>query len=77
MFVCSCNVITATDIARAIDRLRMADPALILTPGLIYRTLGCRPKCGCCLPLVSRMIEEASESGDAAYEPEAEMARRA
>jgi len=36
--------------------LRTKDPYVVLTPGLIYRTLGKRPQCGCCFPLVTRLM---------------------
>jgi bacterioferritin-associated ferredoxin len=63
MYVCSCNVITSYEIRQAIARLRNADPMRVLTPGLIYRTLGYRPKCGSCLPHVSQLIAAAEEEG--------------
>ena len=63
MFVCSCNVITAAEIKRAISDLREADPMRVLTPGLIYRAIGHRPKCGSCLPHVSYMIEASRDEG--------------
>ncbi|MGF7162684.1 bacterioferritin-associated ferredoxin [Rhodoligotrophos appendicifer] len=63
MFVCSCNVITAAEIKCAMAELLATDSMRVLTPGLIYRTLGHRPKCGSCLPHVSWMIEAAQEEG--------------
>ncbi|WP_137392009.1 (2Fe-2S)-binding protein [Rhodoligotrophos defluvii] len=63
MYVCSCNVITSLEIKRAIAELRTADPMRVLTPGLIYRAIGYRPKCGSCLPHVSKLIAAADELG--------------
>lgn len=63
MYVCSCNVITAHQIKHAIAQLRETDPVRVLTPGLIYRFLGFRPKCGSCLPHVSLLIAAAEEVG--------------
>jgi len=63
MYVCSCNVITSFQIRQAIAQLRQADPMRVLTPGLIYRTLGFRPKCGSCLPHVSLLIAAAEAEG--------------
>jgi len=51
MMVCHCMAITDTDIHRAVDWMRAADPDTIVTPGKIYRALGKRADCGGCLPL--------------------------
>ncbi|SER15450.1 BFD-like [2Fe-2S] binding domain-containing protein [Faunimonas pinastri] len=56
MIVCSCNLITRGDIENVITRLVVDDPYAVLTPGLIYRELGKRGKCGGCFPQVSRLI---------------------
>lgn len=50
MMVCHCMAITDTDIHRAVDWMRAADPDTIVTPGKIYRALGKRADCGGCLP---------------------------
>ena len=56
MIVCSCAVITSDDISRAIAWMRAAAPDTIITPGKVYRALGKRPECGCCISLfVARM----------------------
>ena len=51
MMICHCMAITDTDIHRAVDWMRAADPDTIVTPGKIYRALGKRADCGGCLPL--------------------------
>ncbi len=56
MIVCSCNVITHREIREAIDRLRTMSPDSVLTPGLVYRSLGYRPRCGGCLSHVVQII---------------------
>jgi bacterioferritin-associated ferredoxin len=63
MIVCSCTMITAKDIAEAVGALRIKDPLVVLTPGLIYRHLGKRPSCGSCLPLISRLMVAYDEEG--------------
>lgn len=63
MIVCSCTLITAKDIAEAVSALRTEDPFVVLTPGLIYRTLGKRPSCGSCLPLIARLMVSYDEQG--------------
>lgn len=52
MIVCHCNGITDGDIRAAIDWMRAADPATVITAGKVYRALGKRADCGGCLPLV-------------------------
>lgn len=56
MIICSCNVITHNEIRETIARLRRLSPDSVLTPGLVYRSLGFRPKCGGCLGHVVQMI---------------------
>ena len=51
MIVCHCMAISDRDITAAVDWMRAADPATIITPGKIYRALGKRADCGGCLPL--------------------------
>ncbi|MCX7670626.1 MAG: (2Fe-2S)-binding protein [Anaerolineae bacterium] len=51
MIVCHCMGISDRDIRAAVDWMRAADPATIVTPGKVYRALGKRADCGGCLPL--------------------------
>ena len=51
MIICSCQRISDTDINSAIDWMRSADPATIITPGKVYRALGKKPDCGGCMHL--------------------------
>lgn len=60
MIVCSCNVISdhalrdaACDLAR--------EPAACerITPGAVFRRVGCRPRCGGCFPLVKDIVAAA------------------
>jgi bacterioferritin-associated ferredoxin len=51
MIVCHCTGISDRDIRAAVDWMRAADPATIITPGRIYRALDARADCGGCLPL--------------------------
>ena len=72
MIVCSCNMITAQDVADAISALRTDDPLVVLTPGLIYRQIGKRPSCGSCLPLITKLMvayDEAGSSSGATFAP--------
>ncbi len=63
MIVCSCSLITAKDVAEAVNAIRTADPLVVLTPGLIYRHLGKRPSCGSCLPLITKLMVAYDEEG--------------
>ena len=56
-------MISAKEIAEAVAALRTADPLVVLTPGLIYRQLGKRPSCGCCLPMVAKLMVAYDEEG--------------
>jgi bacterioferritin-associated ferredoxin len=51
MMVCHCMTITDRDIRNAVDWMRAADPATLITPGKVYRALGKKADCGGCLPL--------------------------
>ncbi|WP_294221831.1 (2Fe-2S)-binding protein [uncultured Shimia sp.] len=51
MIVCHCQLISDHDINAAIDWMRCADEAAIITPGKIYHALGKSPECGGCMKL--------------------------
>jgi bacterioferritin-associated ferredoxin len=63
MIICSCTILTSEEIHEAVGALRTKDPFVVLTPGLIYKTLGKQPKCGDCMPLVVRLIVGYDEEG--------------
>ncbi|HXF53975.1 MAG TPA: hypothetical protein VNK52_07615 [Hyphomicrobiaceae bacterium] len=65
MIVCHCNCIGSEAIEHGTTRLAEADPWRLLTPVLVYRSLGVRPRCGGCLPLAAQIIHArlASERG--------------
>lgn len=50
MIVCHCNVLTRARLEAAVDELLAADPYRVLTPGLVYMTLGKKGKCCGCFP---------------------------
>jgi bacterioferritin-associated ferredoxin len=69
MIVCSCNVVSSREIEAAVEELVASDPDVVLTPGMIYRAIGVRPKCGTCLSHVvelmhahREMLEETGEN---------------
>ncbi len=51
MIVCHCQNITSGEINAAIDWMRAADSAALITPGRIYHALGKQADCGGCMPL--------------------------
>lgn len=51
MIVCHCTGITDREIRAAVEWMRAADPATIITPGKVYRALGRKAECGSCLPV--------------------------
>jgi hypothetical protein len=59
-------MITSKDIAEAVSALRTKDPFVVLTPGLIYRTLGKRPSSGSCLPLITKLMVQYDDEGPSA-----------
>ncbi len=61
MIICSCEIISDTDIHSAVEWMRSSDPAAIITPGKIYHALGKAPNCGGCMKLfVSTMRSNKS-----------------
>lgn len=62
MIVCSCNVISSREIEAAVEELVASDADVVLTPGLVYESFGCRPKCGMCLQHVVQLIHEHRET---------------
>ncbi len=59
MIVCSCNVITMAEIRRVVGELRADQVPRVITPGVVYRHLGYRPQCGCCLGAVAEAIDQS------------------
>lgn len=62
MIVCSCNVVSSAEIEAAVEELVAGDPDVVLTPGMIYRAIGVRPKCGTCLRHVVELMHAHRES---------------
>jgi hypothetical protein len=56
MIVCHCNCIASEAIERATSALSETDPWRMLTPVMVYRALGRRPRCGGCLPQAAQII---------------------
>lgn len=61
MIVCSCNVVSHEEIESAVEELVSGDGDVVLTPGMIYRAIGVRPKCGTCLQHVVKLMHAHRE----------------
>jgi bacterioferritin-associated ferredoxin len=61
MIVCSCNVITMAEVRRIVRELHAGPEPKVITPGVVYKALGHRPQCGCCLGTVAKTIEQSLE----------------
>lgn len=55
MIICSCNVLTESQISRILDQ---ADERGLKTPGQVYRCFDCVVGCGRCLITIRRMMRE-------------------
>ena len=60
--MCSCNVISSSEIEAAVESLIAGDTDVMLTPGMVYRTIGCQPKCGTCLRHVVQLMHAHREA---------------
>lgn len=61
MILCSCNVLSDDEICRAIKDIHRFDKHAVITPGLVFKTLGRRPDCGGCMPSVVALIRDEAE----------------
>jgi bacterioferritin-associated ferredoxin len=62
MIVCSCNVVSSLEIDAAVEQLVAGDKDVVLTPGMVYRAIGVRPKCGTCMRHVAELIHAHREN---------------
>jgi bacterioferritin-associated ferredoxin len=58
MIICHCQQIRDSDIHAAINWMRAADPAVVITPGWVYRALGKSAECGGCIGLFVQTMRE-------------------
>ncbi|MDF1609080.1 (2Fe-2S)-binding protein [Hoeflea sp. YIM 152468] len=61
MIVCSCNVISRTDIEEVIVDFLNADEWQLITPGKVYQAMNARGKCCGCFPGVIDIIVETTQ----------------
>ncbi|WP_077992055.1 MULTISPECIES: (2Fe-2S)-binding protein [Bartonella] len=62
MIVCSCNVISQSEIEDVINSLLEEDCWQLIVPGKIYKVLAKRGKCCCCFPNILETIIRVSEN---------------
>jgi bacterioferritin-associated ferredoxin len=62
MYVCVCNAVTDRDVRTHAER----DANTVST---VYRSLGFKPKCGKCVPLVRQLMRQAVELPEPAAAP--------
>ncbi|HUB65145.1 MAG TPA: (2Fe-2S)-binding protein [Methylocella sp.] len=75
MIVCSCNVLTDTEIKDVV-----MSGSCPRTPGAVYKCLGCSPNCGRCIATLRVIINEAmADTGPASplcqqiFEPDVDV----
>jgi bacterioferritin-associated ferredoxin len=51
MFVCLCNGLTDRDVRESAEAG--------CSVAMVYRTLGCQPQCGKCVPFVREMLRQS------------------
>lgn len=61
MIICSCAIVTDRDIDRAVADIMSATPALLPTPGVVFRHLNKRMNCCTCAPLTVATIYAAMQ----------------
>jgi bacterioferritin-associated ferredoxin len=63
MMICHCNGLSDRDIHAAIDWMRAADPATVITPARSTARWASAPDCGGCLPLFLATMEANGNLG--------------
>jgi bacterioferritin-associated ferredoxin len=53
MYICLCNALTDRDV-----RAQCSDGAGSVS--MVYRGLGCEPRCGKCVPIVRQMLRDSA-----------------
>ncbi|HVZ03444.1 hypothetical protein [Hyphomicrobium sp.] len=61
MIVCSCAVISDTDIEFAVSEIMSAEPGLLPTPGVVFRHLNKKMNCCRCAPVTVSAIYAAMD----------------
>ena len=62
MIICSCAVISSSDIDKAVAWMKAAEPQVVVTPGKVYRALGKKPVCGGCASLFVAAVHKPDQA---------------
>jgi len=62
MIVCSCNRIGSVTLKNTIATIRSDDPQAVITPGRLFHRAGHRFTCGCCVGLITELIDADLQS---------------
>ena len=54
MYICLCNALTDRDVRSSCDSS--------CSVSMVYRSLGCEPQCGKCVPFVRQMLREETSA---------------
>ena len=57
MYVCLCNALTDRDLRPHISG------GLSSSVAMVYRSCGCQPQCGKCVPFVRQMLRDCADAG--------------
>ena len=58
MIVCQCNRLSSEDVEWTMRGYAEMDPFVRVTALSVFLACGRRPKCGNCIPLITRLIDE-------------------
>ncbi|MCV6596991.1 MAG: hypothetical protein OIF40_07920 [Mangrovicoccus sp.] len=57
MIMCSCNRIGSGTLKSTIAAILKEDPQAVITPGRLFHRAGYRFTCGCCVELITELID--------------------
>ncbi len=63
MIVCQCNRLSSEDVDWTVRGFAEVDPYRRVTALSVFLACGRRPKCGNCIPLITRLIDESWTHG--------------
>lgn len=71
MIVCHCNVLTCSHVREVVEAARERDGPVLVTPGVVFKENAKRPRCGCCMMQIHKLIEEQLIASSLAEHPAA------
>lgn len=64
VIVCHCNRLSSDDVVWTLHGMADLDPDRAVTPHAVFAACGTRPRCGNCIGLIARLIEESRMPAD-------------